>query len=90
MNYALYNKAIRGTTNWDVPIMRMLGLSILAATGGRGGDVARSAGYVQLECLCFKDVEVFWLVPPSPNASTKELYAALTVRLTLRFTKGHK
>ncbi|OBT84860.1 hypothetical protein VE02_05892 [Pseudogymnoascus sp. 03VT05] len=47
-----------GTKSWSITLSRLLSMVLMAACASRAGEIGRSAKYVKMECLCFKDVDI--------------------------------
>lgn len=75
---------IEGCPSWDRVLLRLLGVVLQAACCARSGDIARSQYYDDLECLCWKNVEL--VLKKDAPLSVQSLRA----KLTLEYTKGFK
>ncbi|KAK5171127.1 uncharacterized protein LTR77_004271 [Saxophila tyrrhenica] len=76
-----------GCHDWDVVLLKLLGLILMGACGARAGDVARSNHYNGVEYLCWADLEMK-LKSTSPQEAPS--VQDLTLTVTLEYTKGHK
>lgn len=77
--HAIYN----GTHSWDIRISKMMSIALQSATDSRAGDLCRSHGYHELECLCWKDID---LKLTKGGKSIQDFIMTVTVR----FEKGYK
>ena len=86
MARAWVESALRdGCPSWDLVLLRLLGVVLLASCTARAGDVARTGEYTGMECLCWKHVEMT-VQDPSQSLSVQNL----RLKITLEYTKGHK
>ncbi len=67
-------------------LLRLTGVVLQLALTARAGDVARPAGYKNMECLCWRDVELTVASGIEGAPSVQHLRG----RFTLRFCKGKR
>jgi hypothetical protein len=79
----IQNAADHGCRTWDYVLQGALGLSLMLATGGRSGDVAKTNGWKGHQFAKYSDFTVT-LVEDEAGNEVFECVAAL------RYTKGHK
>jgi hypothetical protein len=72
-----------GCRNWDYVLQGALAMSLLTATGGRSGDIARTGSHALIACLKYSDVSIMVVT----RDDEKE---ALECVVSLRYTKGNK
>jgi hypothetical protein len=80
---AAENAITAGCRNWDYVIQGLLSISLLASTGTRSGDIARTFMHSEVACLKYEDVTIK-LVKDKAGAEMMQMVIAL------RYTKGHK
>ncbi|CAN9090859.1 unnamed protein product [Alternaria alternata] len=79
----IQNAADHGCRTWDYVLQGALGLSLMLATGGRSGDLAKSVGWKGDQFAKYRDFAVT-LVEDEAGNEVFECVAAL------RYTKGYK
>ena len=84
MTKALFEDAIKnGCKGWDCVLQSALSLSLMVGTGGRSGDLGRTAGYTAGECLKWGDITM------KVGKNSKHL-EDLHCLVRLRYVKGRK
>ena len=83
LSTALFQDALlNGTRNWDVVISRALSIVLMAALVSRSGDIAKSNGYTDVECLKYGHISM----------KLVEMDGVETIKMltTIHYEKGHK
>jgi hypothetical protein len=79
----LFDGLVQGVKSWDVLIAKALSLAILANTGARAGDVARSDHYTSENASRLRDVTIKIIKQDDGTLEFK-------LKIVLKFTKGFK
>jgi hypothetical protein len=95
MGQAWFTKCLtHGCRSWDVAISRFLAISLMTATAGRAGDIARSNHYTGLECLRWEHIELILLDSRDKDDGQQQpkppMVQDLTARITIAYEKGYK
>ena len=75
-----------GCRSWDVHMHMLLGAALQYALAARAGDIARSKGYKEWECLLWKHVTLTLKVSTATTLTANNVQA----HFLLPYTKGHK
>lgn len=77
-----------GCISWDRMLLKLLSIILMAALSARCGDVARTSLYKDMECLCWKDIELELFSELLDNGAPS--VQNLRGKFTLRYCKEYK
>jgi hypothetical protein len=76
------NAITAGCRNWDAVLQGLLSMSLLASTGSRAGDIARTFSHSEVACLKYEDVTI--------KLIEKDGTEIVQMVVALKYTKGNK